>query len=193
MTVFHFIRHGQVENPGDIYYGRLPGFPLSDEGRQSILYLGQQLAHQSHALFSTIYTSPLLRTTQSAALLAELLNLPVEQDNRLIEIATFFEGKAKGAASSVQHYPPEQAGYAETMAEIYQRMATFVHDIALLHPHQHVIALTHGGPIRLLEMGIEGQPFTDWAYNNQPIPDYASMTLVTVDNDHLSVERAEAS
>lgn len=32
-AVIHFVRHGQVQNQSKVYYGRLLGFPLSEEGR----------------------------------------------------------------------------------------------------------------------------------------------------------------
>jgi len=33
-SVLSLIRHGHVDNPKDVLYGRLPGFRLSDKGRQ---------------------------------------------------------------------------------------------------------------------------------------------------------------
>jgi 16S rRNA processing protein RimM len=33
-TVVHLVRHGEVYNPTKVLYGRLPGFRLSDDGRQ---------------------------------------------------------------------------------------------------------------------------------------------------------------
>ena len=32
-TVVHLVRHGEVENPQRVLYGRIPGFHLSAEGR----------------------------------------------------------------------------------------------------------------------------------------------------------------
>ena len=31
-TIIHFIRHGIVENPEELYYGRLAGFRLAEQG-----------------------------------------------------------------------------------------------------------------------------------------------------------------
>ena len=33
-TLVHLVRHGEVHNPEGILYGRLPGYHLSDLGRQ---------------------------------------------------------------------------------------------------------------------------------------------------------------
>ena len=34
MTTDHVVRHGEVHNPAKILYGRLPGYHLSDLGRE---------------------------------------------------------------------------------------------------------------------------------------------------------------
>lgn len=34
LTVVHVMRHGEVENPTGVLYGRLPGYHLSELGRQ---------------------------------------------------------------------------------------------------------------------------------------------------------------
>ena len=31
-TVVHLVRHGEVDNPAGVLYGRLPGFHLSEDG-----------------------------------------------------------------------------------------------------------------------------------------------------------------
>ncbi|MDP9227152.1 MAG: histidine phosphatase family protein, partial [Actinomycetota bacterium] len=33
-ATIHLVRHGQVENPKGVIYGRLPGFHLSERGLQ---------------------------------------------------------------------------------------------------------------------------------------------------------------
>ena len=33
-TVVHLVRHGEVENPNGLLYERLPGFGLSERGRE---------------------------------------------------------------------------------------------------------------------------------------------------------------
>lgn len=186
MTTIHFIRHGSVKNPDNIYYGRLAGFPLSDEGVECIRYTAKRLNAYP---INYIYHSPLLRTEQSAEILAEHLQAPRMVDERLIELASFFEGHPRGAHTRVEHYPPVKAGYAETMAEIYERMSGFVVDRAQVHPDSHIIAVSHGGPIRILEMGISFLPFNDFAYDDEDIPACGSDTIVTVEGDSIKVNR----
>ncbi len=44
-TVVHLLRHGEVYNPQGIFYGRLPGFRLSD--------LGHRMAERAAGFFAT--------------------------------------------------------------------------------------------------------------------------------------------
>lgn len=188
MTTFHFIRHGEVDNPHNVYYGRLPGFPLSNDGQRCIEYTAQRLTEYPIA---AVYHSPLLRTSQSAKIIAKTLRSPAEPDERLIEVASFFEGKSRGNETRIHHYPPIKAGYAETMVEIYERMAEFLREKAEIHPGNHVVAVTHAGPIRILEVGLLGKPFTDEIYEEEEVPICGTDTIVTINGPIISVKRAE--
>lgn len=188
MTTVHFIRHGEVDNPDNVYYGRLPGFPINENGKQCIEYTAKQLKRYPVA---AVYHSPMLRNQQSAEIIAQTLNVPSTEDERLIEIATFFEGQPRGEHERVPHYPPAKAGYAETMAEIYERLADFIQEKVELHPDAHIVAVTHGGPIRIAELGLQGMPFTDAIYEEKEVPTCGSDTVVTVDGDKITVSRAD--
>lgn len=84
----YFVRHGLVENPDKISYGRLPGFPLSQIGREQIAASAEHLASES--LDQTqILASPLLRAVETAEIIAARLNHIKSQpifDERLTEI-----------------------------------------------------------------------------------------------------------
>ena len=43
-TLVHVCRHGQVDNPDHVLYGRLPGFGLSALGRRMAERLGEHFA-----------------------------------------------------------------------------------------------------------------------------------------------------
>ena len=43
-TVVHLLRHGEVHNPGSILYGRIPGFRLSENGRDQADIVAKALA-----------------------------------------------------------------------------------------------------------------------------------------------------
>ena len=66
-TTIHFIRHGEVHNPDEIYYGRLPGFYLSARGRLQAEATAQVLREQK---LDAIFTSPMERAVETAEIIA---------------------------------------------------------------------------------------------------------------------------
>ena len=43
-TVVHLLRHGEVHNPDGVLYGRIPGFRLSENGRDQADIVAKALA-----------------------------------------------------------------------------------------------------------------------------------------------------
>ena len=126
-TVVHLLRHGEVYNPGKILYGRLPGFRLSDAG--------VAMAEKAAAWFTDkgvvhLGSSPLERAQQTARPIAELLDLPVQIDERLIEAGNAFEGLRVGVGDGVLRAPrhwwklrnPFRPSWGEPYVEIAARM-----------------------------------------------------------------------
>lgn len=182
MTVY-FVRHGRVYDPDNIFYGRLPGYRLSSEGQEEVEYTARQLTRLP---ITAVYHSPLLRAQQTAEIIARELAVGLQSDDRLIEVGTYFEGKSR---EHLLQYPPVASDFTETMEQIYQRMADFLRDKAQQHPGGSIVAVSHGGPIRLLEMGLLNQPFTSHGYALETVPACASVTAVTIKGDNWSVER----
>lgn len=146
-TVIHFIRHGEVNNPQNIRYGRLPGFHLNRFGREQI----EQAAHVLTGFpILIVYTSPLERTQQTATLLAMAHpHAPIVIDDRLNEnqTAAELEGKSRNLAFV---YPLEATPDAETSLQIINRMLDFCGWAWRKHPGEHILAISHGDPISLL-------------------------------------------
>lgn len=146
-TVIHFVRHGEVDNPQNLRYGRLPGFHLSRSGRLQI----EQSAHVVTRFgVSGIYTSPLERTQQTATLLAMAHpQVPIRIDDRLNEIWTGsqFEGKSRNLRFE---YPTVETQDGETKIEVVDRMLNFCRFALRNHPGEHILAISHGDPIGLL-------------------------------------------
>ncbi|HJW62316.1 MAG TPA: histidine phosphatase family protein, partial [Actinomycetes bacterium] len=101
-TVVHLVRHGQVENPRRVLYGRLPGYHLSARGRaQAELLAG----HFRGARLAAVLASPLERAQQTAAPIAAANGLEVRTDLRLIETSNVFEGVAGNVAWYLLRHP----------------------------------------------------------------------------------------
>ena len=80
----HLVRHGEVFNPQQLLYGRLPGFGLSRRGREQSRAAAQWLRARSLA---ALYNSPMQRARETAAILAEQPGVPPPNvDARLNEV-----------------------------------------------------------------------------------------------------------
>jgi broad specificity phosphatase PhoE len=55
-TVVHLLRHGEVQNPEGIIYGRIPGYHLSEDGRLMAKAAAEYLAARD---ITVLHTSPL--------------------------------------------------------------------------------------------------------------------------------------
>ena len=87
--IVHLVRHGNVENPDRVVYGRLPDFHLSDRGRAEAAEAGRKLAGRPIGL---VLCSPMERAQETAAPIAEAHGLHPEIYVRLNEVNTAFEG-----------------------------------------------------------------------------------------------------
>ena len=76
-STVHVLRHGEVENPEKILYGRQPGWRLSERGQE----MAKAVAQWSTSLpIAAIHASPLQRAQETAAPLAQLHNLSITTD-----------------------------------------------------------------------------------------------------------------
>jgi len=101
-TVVHLLRHGEVYNPEGILYGRLPGFGLSEQGRQQAKSVADSLA--THDL-AHVVASPLQRAQETARPVAERHAVEIATDERLIEADNRFEGLRVGAGDGALRHP----------------------------------------------------------------------------------------
>ena len=105
-TIVHLLRHGEVENPAGVIYGRLPGYHLSANGRSMASAAADFFAERAVvALFCSPLCSPLERAQETARPVAERLGLDVVTDDRLIESWNHFEGMKFGVGDGSLRRP----------------------------------------------------------------------------------------
>jgi len=98
----HVIRHGEVENPEKILYGRQPGWRLSARGQE----MAQVIGDWSKSLdLGALHVSPLQRAQETAAPIARAHAIDIHTDDRLIEAGNIFEGKKFELGSGVLRHP----------------------------------------------------------------------------------------
>jgi probable phosphoglycerate mutase len=142
------IRHGEVHNPRDILYGRLPGFALSAKGVQQAQDAGRFL--QNHPI-AALYTSPLLRARQTASYIRQHLNgVRIQTSSLLNEVRTPFEGlpAIQVHARKGDFYTGADPQY-EQPTDVLNRLRSFMWRQRRLLGNQRkqIAAVTHGDVI----------------------------------------------
>jgi broad specificity phosphatase PhoE len=159
-TIVHFLRHGEVENPKKILYGRLPGYRLSAVGEQMAKAAAQSVAGRD---ITYVVSSPLERARQTAAPVAEQFGLEIATDERLIESSNFFEGKRVGVGDGVLRDPrnwwvlrdPFQPSWGESYVKIAQRMTAALHAARAEAEGHEALCVSHQLPIWTLRRSLE--------------------------------------
>ena len=161
-STVHVIRHGEVENPKKILYGRQPGWRLSERGEQMAATLGEW----SKAIdLGALHVSPLQRAQETAAPIAAAHNISITTDERLIEAANVFEGKPFGIGDGVLKHPsawhhlynPWKPSWGEPYEEQISRMLAAVFAANKAANGKDAIVVSHQLPIWILRSAIEGR------------------------------------
>jgi broad specificity phosphatase PhoE len=161
-TIVHLVRHGEVENPRRVLYGRIPGFHLSAEGRVMAKAAADFLAGRDVTL---LRSSPLERAVETAEPLAAQFGLPVVIDERLIEPWNHFEGMTfgvgDGSLKRPQHWHhlwnPFRPSWGEPYAEIEARMRAAMADAARTAHGHEAVCVSHQLPIWVARRSVEGR------------------------------------
>ena len=194
-TVVHLLRHGEVHNPGKILYGRLPGFRLSDAG---IAMAEKAAGWFSGRDVTLLVSSPLERAQQTAAPIAEVLSLPVQIDDRLIEAGNAFEGLRVGVGDGALRQPqhwwklrnPFRPSWGEPYVEIAARMLAAVEAARDTARGHEAVLVSHQLPIWTLRLHLEGRRYVHDPRRRQC--GLASVTSVSYDGDRMdSISYAE--
>ena len=157
-TVLYIVRHTDVHNPGDILYGRLPRFGLSELGRQQAERTASLLAEVPVQAF---YSSPQLRARQTARILASAHGeMPLRLSHLLAEVRTSWQGRPHSELETIYfdfyNNPVHEAD--ETLHQLWDRLNRFVRRVRRRHQGQAVVAVTHGDIVFLAKSGFRGMP-----------------------------------
>jgi broad specificity phosphatase PhoE len=188
-TVIHLVRHGQVENPRRVLYGRLPGFHLSSRGQaQADLLAG----HFADTPLAAVVASPLERAQQTAAPIAAAHGLEVRTDLRLIETSNIFEGVAGNVAWYIARHPRiwwklrsmRAPSWGERNVDMVERVHACVDAVRAEFPGRHVVLVSHQAPIWVARLAFERRRLTHWPGFRRCT--LASVTTLTFDDDRLT-------
>src|SRR5579883_3133066 len=165
VTTFYLIRHGEHALLGRVLAGRMPGVPLSERGRAEAGWLAERLAEER---IDALYASPIARTRETAAIIAERLRLPVICREDVIELDY---GEWTGASFETVRGDPRWQLWSrcrsiatlpggESMRAVQQRIVAALFDLYVRHPNGRVAIVSHGDVIRAALLFALGMPST---------------------------------
>jgi probable phosphoglycerate mutase len=155
MTTLFLTRHALTAVTGKTLYGRTPGVPLDDRGREQAVRLAERFAGTR---LTAVYSSPLDRCVETLQPLATAAGLPIQTREGLIEMDAgswtnrpLAQLRRTRRWRQVQEAPsrftfPGGEGFAEAQA----RALAEVNAIVARHPRGRVAVGSHGDIIRML-------------------------------------------
>ncbi|MGI6878704.1 histidine phosphatase family protein [Microbacterium sp. gxy059] len=157
----HLVRHGEVFNPRHVLYERIPGFGLSDAGREMTRAAARHLQDAGREV-TTLVASPLQRTQESAEPFAEAYGLTPRLDERVIEPRNAFAGKRmKRAVLNPLNWRhlvrPSRPSWGEPFADIAVRMIEAM-DAAWEETRDgDAVIVSHQAPIWVSHLAVAGE------------------------------------
>ena len=185
-STVHIARHGEVENPQKILYGRQPGWRLSTRGQQ----MAQVLGEWSKSIdLGALHVSPLQRAQETAAPIARAHGIEITTDERLIEAGNIFEGKSFEPGSGILKHPtawrhlynPWKPSWGEPYDEQINRMFAAIFAAHKAANGKDAIIVSHQLPIWITRSAIEGRSMLHDPRNRE-------CTLASVTSIHFDGE-----
>lgn len=166
-TIVHLLRHGEVDNPLHVIYGRLPGYHLSE--------LGLAMAEAAADYFAerdvvALFTSPLERARETVAPVARRLRLEPVADERLIESWNHFEGLRFGVGDGSLRRPrhwralmnPFRPSWGEPYIHVVSRVSAAIERAREAAEGHEAVCVSHQLPIWVTRRIAEGlRPWHD--------------------------------
>ena len=165
MRLFYFLRHGETEwNVEGRFCGRTD-VPLSEAGQRQARLLAERV---KPLVVEALYSSPLRRARQTAALIGEAIGREPVVDARLTELnygtwEGFTLADIERAGPAVYHgwyrdpgslAPPQ----GESGVQLIERVMPFLKEAAQKHPRGNVMVVCHKTVCRLLACHFMGIP-----------------------------------
>lgn len=180
-TNIYLVRHGEVENPKDVEYMRLPGFGLTENGKKQAETLKEFFEDKK---IDVIYSSPLKRTKDTAKIISAG-KIPVKYNKGIIEVNyKKWQGKKRSERAYLKEYRKDPVKYSAVLGEslhhVQRRIIKELCEITEKNRGKNVIVVFHAAPIITARLFFEKRPLSDF---HQVIVKHASVTLISLDNE----------
>jgi broad specificity phosphatase PhoE len=164
MAKLILVRHGESLGNRERVFAINPAeLPLTDLGYRQ----ARDAAHQIAALYQPelVVASPYLRARETARVIAQILNLPLEIEPNLYERDVgVFKGESYDSLQTAPGFD-ERAPWTwkpdggESYEDVRARVAPILDRLAQTHPSRDVIVVSHGGVMQTLWSHVTGTWF----------------------------------
>jgi valyl-tRNA synthetase/broad specificity phosphatase PhoE len=155
LTTVHFVRHGEAENNVDniVSDEHTNDFPLTKRGAAQVKELTETLKQGKK--IDAIIASPILRTKQTAEIIAKELGVPLTFDDRLLEVGV---GELNGSTEEALEKAREDHGWMvktpyaiESYTSLHGRTKSFLEEALQKFRGQHIMIVSHGDTLAALK------------------------------------------
>lgn len=186
-AAIYLVRHGEVANPDHIVYADLPGFGLSDRGKQQAAAAARRLVP-----VATVITSPLPRAVETAAIIAEVAGTEVAEENDLTEWWLLRRWRGLRWEDLEFDYPGELAAYLdhptdlpfspESLTDLAERVTKAVRRWRneMTGPLAFV---SHQDPIQVARLSLTGRPLSVFQQNKPAHAEVVELTAPARSDD----------
>lgn len=165
-TTLHLVRHGEVENPKGVIYGRLPGYNLSERGQRQAEQAAERL---EDADLAAVWSSPLERAQETAQAIAAPHGIDVVTEDRLIESETTLEGLSRDMLHFLRspkqwwHFRnPLKPSWGESFANIRARMLDAIKDATSEAGDREIVLVSHQTPVLVARLTLTRKRMPPW-------------------------------
>ena len=148
------VRHGQTATTGAVLPGRAPGLHLAARGRREVEALAERIGQLKTV--TAVYSSPLERARETAAVIARTRRLAVHVEPGLTECDVgrwtglrLTELRKAAEWRIVQRYP---SGFrfpgGESFTEMQARITSALARLQARHSGESIVAVSHADPIK---------------------------------------------
>ncbi len=159
-SLIHLVRHGEVNNPDGVLYGRLGGFGLTDRGHKMAGAVGKFFQDRP---VSAVLSSPLTRATETADAIADATGCTVTTDDRVIEGANQFEGSRVSPQTLLANlaawpklWNPFRPSWGEAYRSVAGRMMAAMAEVGDRVDSGEVVIVSHQLPIWVMHRQLAG-------------------------------------
>lgn len=189
--LIYLIRHGEIDKPSPRRFLGQTDLPLNANGIRQALVLGEQF---KNIPFSQIFTSPLQRAVQTAALISgrtpetlrlieafKEIDLGVWEGLTVDEVQSRFPGAYEQRGRDLEHFRPQSG---ESFGDLAARCFPALLDLAKRYPGPLLI-VAHAGVNRVLLSRLQHRPLQQLLEVSQ---EYCAINILRQSPQGLQVE-----